>query len=380
MQNLSDDEVGHILKKVTNGEDRKSCAKVCTQWRRVESSTREMLRVLIPQLLHSFLPRYKNLLTLEARNGICDLDLELISDTCRALQVLNLNLWQTVSYGDVFQDSHVDTVTDQGICSIAAKCMDLREVYLRRRNGLGNAGLTALMKSCPNIVHLDLGFCHRITDQALEAIGAAGYLEVLILHGCTLITDRGLASLAAGSTARSLKRLELCQCDRITDLGVSLLQQLSYLKVLNLAECGPRITDAGCVALKGISTLESINLSWLSNISDVSLLAIVRHCQNLKEINITGCESVTGDGVRSFSQHTSLQAIILNACYNIHIEDIEQTVLECPTLGHLGLDRELRHWIPARMLERIEGRCQIEWVFETYWIEDRVSCMLSLGI
>jgi len=362
MENLGDDEVGQILKKLTNREDRKSCAKVCTQWRRVESSTREMLRVLNPQLLHSFLPRYRNLLILEAGKGICDLDLELISDTCLALQVLNLNLWQTVSYVDIFQDSHVDTVTDQGICTIAAKCRDLREVYLRRRKGLGNVGLTALMKSCPNIVHLDLGFCNKITDQALEAIGAAGYLEILILHGCTLITDRGLASLAAGSTARSLKRLDLCECDRITDLGVSLLQQLSYLKVLNLSECGPRITDAGCVALKGISILESINLSWLINISDVSLLAIARHCQNLKEINITGCESVTGDGVRAFSQNTSLQAMILNACNNIHCEDIEQTVLECPSLVHLGLDRELRHWIPGRILERIEGCCQIEWL------------------
>lgn len=362
MENLGDDEVGQILKKVTNREDRKSCAKVCTQWRRVESSTREMLRVLNPQLLHSFLPRYRNLLILEAGKGICDLDLELISDTCLALQVLNLNLWQTVSYVDIFQDSHVDTVTDQGICTIAAKCRDLREVYLRRRKSLGNVGLTALMKSCPNIVHLDLGFCNKITDQALEAIGAAGYLEILILHGCTLITDRGLASLAAGSTARSLKRLDLCECDRITDLGVSLLQQLSSLQVLNLSECGPRITDAGCVALKGISILESINLSWLINISDVSLLAIARHCQNLKEINITGCESVTGDGLRAFSQNTSLQAMILNACNNIHCEDIEQTVLECPSLVHLGLDRELRHWIPARILERIEGCCQIEWL------------------
>lgn len=361
MENLGDDEVGQILKKVTNREDRKSCARVCTQWRRVESSTRETLRVLNPQLLHSFLPRYRNLLTLQA-GGISDLDLELISDTCPFLQVLNLNLWPPVSYFDVFQDPHIDTVTDQGICTIAAKCRDLREVYLRRRKGLGNVGLTALMQSCPNIVHLDLGFCNKITDQALEAIGAAGHLEILILRGCTLITDRGLASLAAGSTARSLKRLDLCECDRITDLGVSLLQQLSYLQVLNLAECGPRITDAGCVDLKWIASLESINLSWLINISDVSMLAIARHCQSLKEINITGCESVTGDGVRAFSQHTSLQAMILNACYNIHCDAIEQIVLECPSLGYLGLDRELRHWIPIRILERIEGCCQIEWL------------------
>ncbi|GLJ30301.1 hypothetical protein SUGI_0599470 [Cryptomeria japonica] len=241
-------------------------------------------------------------------------------------------------------------------------CRDLRIVCLKRRKGLGNVGVTSLMKSCPKIKHLDLGFCNRITDQALEAIGASNCLEVLLLNGCKLVTDRGLASLALGSTATTLKRLDLSYCDRITDRGVSLLKHLSCLQELNLEGCGQEVTDSGGMELGAIQTLEKINFSLLINISDVSLLVIARHCSNLKEIKVSGCESVTGDGVCAFSQHISLEAMVLACCSNVHSEDIEQIVLGCPNLGYLGLDRDLKHWIPASVIERIDGRCQIEWL------------------
>lgn len=218
MDRISDDEVGLILKRVTDKEDRKACSQVCNQWRRVEGSTRTVLKVLDPQLLHSFLPRYPNLLALEAGRGIADSHLELIAETCPSLQVINLNLRKTESVLEVFEESDIDTVTDEGICAIASGCRDLRRVYLRRRKGVGNVGATALIKFS-NLTHLDLSWCHGITDQALEAIGAAGSLQVLILHGCTLVTDWGLASLATGSSARTLKRLDLWECDQISDLG-----------------------------------------------------------------------------------------------------------------------------------------------------------------
>uniref|UniRef100_A0A0C9RH28 TSA: Wollemia nobilis Ref_Wollemi_Transcript_23008_1545 transcribed RNA sequence n=1 Tax=Wollemia nobilis TaxID=56998 RepID=A0A0C9RH28_9CONI len=362
MEKISDDEVSLILKRVTDRADRKACSQVCTQWRRVEGSTRTALRVLDPQLLHSFLPRYPNLLILEAGRGITDTDLELVADTCPSLQVLNLHLRQTVNFMDVFDESDVDPVTDEGICAIAAGCRDLRKVLLRRRKGVGNVGATALIKSSANLAYLDLSWCKRITDQALEAMGAASSLQVLILHGCTLVTDMGLASLATGSSARTLKKLDLRECDQITDSGVCLLQQLSCLQVLNLAECGPRVTDTGGVALGAVYSLEIINFSWLINISDISLLAIAENCHNLKEINVTGCELITGFGVRSFSQHKSLQVLILASCYNVYSDDIEQTVLECPTILYLGLDKGLRRWIPDGLLERIQGRCHIEWL------------------
>ena len=80
----------------------------------------------------------------------------------------------------------------------------------------------------------------------------------------------------------------------------------TILQILNLVECGPRVTDNVGVALSAVSSLESINFSWLTTISDISLLAIAENCHNLKEINVTGYELMTRYGIRAFSQHKSL--------------------------------------------------------------------------
>eukprot|EP00252_Welwitschia_mirabilis_P002916 TRINITY_DN12923_c0_g1_i1.p1 TRINITY_DN12923_c0_g1~~TRINITY_DN12923_c0_g1_i1.p1 ORF type:complete len:364 (+),score=53.59 TRINITY_DN12923_c0_g1_i1:531-1622(+) len=363
MDKISDDEIGLILKKVKDKRDRRACSQVCTQWRRVEGSIRTVLKVINPYLLRSFLPRYPNLVALEAGKGIADSDLELISETCFNLQIINLNVTKTLRVLEGFDDMEADLVTDEGICAVAAGCRELRRVFLRRRKGIGDVGATALIK-LSNLTHLDLSWCHGITDRSLEAVGSSGSLQVLILHGCTGITDWGLAALATGISARTLKRLDLRECGQITDVGVSLLQQMSCLQVLNLAECGPKVTDTGGVALGAVSALESINFSWLINISDVSLVAIAENCHNLKEIDVTGCDHVTGFGVRAFSQHKCLQVMILASCYNVFGDDIEQMIIECPTLLYVGVDKGLRRTIPDGLLERIQGqgRCRIEWL------------------
>ncbi|XP_043703540.1 F-box protein At3g58530-like [Telopea speciosissima] len=361
MEAFGDDELGLVLKRVIDRNDRKSCAQVCNQWLRVEGVTRLALRILEPELLRKFLPRFPNLITLEAAGGITNLDLEFIAETCPDLQVLNLNLRQTQRVLDEFEELGANDVGDDGVCAIAIGCPALTQVCLRRRSRMGNVGVVDLIKSSQNLTTLDLAKCNKITDQALEAIGAASSLRVLNLRGCSLVTDWGLASLATGSTSRTLKKLVLTECDQITDHGVSLLQQIYFLQELNLAECGPRVTDTGGVAIAAIRTLERLDFSWLINISDISLLAIAQNCRNLVAIDVTGCELLTGAGIRSFSNHKSLEVLVLASCYNVCGEDVEQTVLECRSLRHVGLDRGLRMWMPMSMQENLSRICRLEW-------------------
>nr|DAD26831.1 TPA_asm: hypothetical protein HUJ06_028299 [Nelumbo nucifera] len=281
MEKLGDDEIGLVLSRVFDLNDRKSCALVCKQWLRVEGLTRSSLRVLEPKLLHKFLPRFPNLATFGAGRGITDTDLEFVAQTCPNLRVLNLNLRQTK--------------------------------------------------------------------------------RVLNLQGCSLVTDWGLASLATGSSSRTLKKLVLAECDQITDVGVSLLQQMYQLEELNLAECGPKVTDVGGVAIAAIHTLERLDFSWLINISDVTLVAVAQNCCNLVEMDVTGCELITGAGIRAFSNHETLEVLVLASCYNVFGDDVEQTVVECQSLKYVGLDKGLRMWMPTVMQDNIRRFCILAW-------------------
>ena len=357
MEKLGDDELGLIINWVHDPNDRKLISQVCKQWFRVEGRTRLSIRVLEPEFLHNFLPRFPNLVSIEASGEISNAHLECVAQTCPNIEVLNLN---TRKMQDDSDDSNDLSGLNGGVQAIANGCRKLRKVYLRRR-GIGNFGVVSLLKFGKNLTELDLGRCSGITDQALESIGSANSLRVLNLRGCWMITDSGMAMLANGSPARTLKKLIIAECERITDNGISLLRQISCLEELNLAECGPAVTDTGGVTLAGIPNLKRLNLSWLVNISDVTLTAIAEHCRKLMTLDLTGCEFITGEGIRGFVDHESLEELVLVSCVNVLQSDVEMLVLGSQSLKYVKLDKRLRMWMPTATQENASRFCTLDW-------------------
>ena len=362
MSTLGDDELGLILNWVHAPYDRNSFSLVCKQWQRVEGLTRLSIRVLEPDSLRGFLPRCPNLVTFGCSRPITDDNLKFLAKTCPKIEVLNLNLKRPREIYEEFAPGFND-VGDDGLCALANGCCKLSKVLLRRRKNIGNVGVVSLINLAQNLTNLDLAWCSLIMDQALEAIGAANSITVLNLEGCSLITDVGLASLATGALSRSLKKLVIAECDQITDYGVSLLRLMCYLEELNMAECGPKVTDIGCVEIAAIQTLKRLNLSWLINVSDPTLVALAENCRNLVMVDLTGCELITGAGIRAFADHgcVELEALVLLSCYNISAFDLEHLALGCPSLSYVVLDKGQKMWIPMMMQETIGRFYDLIW-------------------
>ncbi|KAK4419950.1 hypothetical protein Salat_2407900 [Sesamum alatum] len=119
---------------------------------------------------------------------------------------------------------------------------------------------------------------------------------------------------------------------------------MGCLEELDLAECGPKVTDIGGeMAVAAIRTLKRLNLSWLFNVSDVTVVALAQNCRHLEDLDLTGCKSVTGAGVRALSSHDSLKELLLVQCgYGISGDDLEELVLGCTSLECIALDQRLR--------------------------------------
>uniref|UniRef100_A0A1D1XF78 F-box/LRR-repeat protein 4 n=1 Tax=Anthurium amnicola TaxID=1678845 RepID=A0A1D1XF78_9ARAE len=363
MEKLGDDELGHILKRVLDGQGRLYCSEVCKQWKRVEGLTRTSLRVLETETLHSFLPRFPNLATVELGKKISDLELGFVAETCPYLRTINLNARRTRGMLD-FEESEgwrMDDVGDDGLCTLATRCTLLRKVSLRRRKGIGVTGVTALIEFAQNLRFLDLSWCSRITDQALKVIASANSLQELNIRGCTSITNQGLVFLATGSSSRTLKKLDLSLCDQVSDHGVTQLQHMG-LEELNLSECGPGITDTAGVCIAGIPGLRKLDLSWLINLSDTTLAAVSQTCWSLVELNVTGCELITGAGIRSFSGHKTLGSIVMASCCSVSPDDVVQTVLQCESMRYVGLDKGMRAWMSAPVQEKLKSLCRVNWL------------------
>ncbi|KAG8495400.1 hypothetical protein CXB51_013044 [Gossypium anomalum] len=361
MSALGDDELSLVLKWVYDQNDRKSFSQVCKQWLRVEGLTRLSIRVLEPDLIPVFLPRFPNLLFFETQVFISNPHLEFVAKTCPKLQILNLNLKKTLEeFEELDGNSGFEDVGNDGISALANGCPNLSKVLLRKRKNVANFAVISLAKLCRNLTTLDLGRCNLVDDRAVEAIGCSNSIRVLNFEACSLITDHGLAVLATGYISKTLKKLVLAECDRITDSGVSMLKHICCLEELNLAECGPKITDSGGLAVSSLSSLKKLNLGWLINLSDVTVIAIANNCVKLVSIDLTGCELVTGVGVRAFGNHGSLEYLVLASCYNICMNDLS-IVVRCQSLRDIVLDKGLRMWIPMPMQVHIGKFCQLHW-------------------
>ncbi|PHT40667.1 Homeobox-leucine zipper protein HOX9 [Capsicum baccatum] len=139
----------------------------------------------------------------------------------------------------------------------------------------------------------------------------------------------------------TLKKLVLSECDRIIDRGVLSLMQFCCLEELDLAECGPAVTEVAGEAIASNKSLKKLNLSWLVNVSDATIVAIAESCKNLDALNLAGCEFVIGEGVRTLTKHRSLKELILTSCEKLSGYDLEELVLGCQTLEYIVVDRRV---------------------------------------
>ncbi|KAL6215370.1 hypothetical protein ACLB2K_014801 [Fragaria x ananassa] len=84
---LNDDVLGHILKRVSQPDDRKRVSEVCKLWFTLEGLTRRSLRLFKLSLLRQVLPRFPNLVTFRTSESISEeADLEFIAQTCPKME------------------------------------------------------------------------------------------------------------------------------------------------------------------------------------------------------------------------------------------------------------------------------------------------------
>ena len=168
--------------------------------------------------------------------------MEVVAQRCApSLRVLDVGRLDGTSHGS--EDSHghghshghshshgsqrrapTPNVTDAGVVAVAAACAQLTKVGLRGC-AITDASLAALAAGADGTCRLrvlDVQTC-SISDAGLRHIARMPQLRTLELYGCDGITDAGLQALAAGPVARSLRRLDLTKCVKVSGAGVAAL-------------------------------------------------------------------------------------------------------------------------------------------------------------
>lgn len=213
------------------------------------------------------------------------------------------------------QVNHLDLclcprITDSSLTVIATFCKEmLRSINLSRSKFFTHVGLSNLVLNCGNLVEIDLSNATELKDVGAAALAEAKNLEKLWLVRCKSITDIGLGCIAVG--CRNLRLLSLRWCLGVGDLGVGLIAvkckeirclDLSYLPITN--ECLSSISQ--------LQYLEDLVLEGCYGIDDDSLASLKQGCKALKALDMSSCQNVSHVGLSSLTSSAEcLQQLIL---------------------------------------------------------------------
>ena len=252
-------------------------------------------------------------------------------------------------------------------------CTNLRSIVLKHLWQLRDAGIQAIVQSCPLLVDVRCESCVGLTDASLQALAGLVHIRRVDLGGSPRLTDAGVLGLVTSPRGSQLESLVLFDSYHFSDAVLRALGR--HCPRLEQASFGDRegfhatdtpyvFTDDGVRALaKGCGALRHIELRQHSKVGDAGVAAIAKHCPRLEQVDLTdsritdaglalllegralkklslwGCESVTDRGLQTIVRHgRSLTHLDISFCSGITLKGIEE--LEAGCKGLTFLDKE----------------------------------------
>lgn len=174
-----------------------------------------------------------------------------------------------------------------------------------------------------------------ITDESMKCLSILESLKKLDLSECQEITDEGIKNLVLPGKLKLLKWLDCYKCGGISDDGLKYISEnLPSLNFLNV-DSSVDITDKGLKYLSKLKFLTNVNFSDCINITNKGL-KYFRLYKTLTKIDISGCCEITKHGLKYLSE---LQLVYLNIkyCTNITNTSIEHFLQKTKSLKILDI-------------------------------------------
>ncbi|KZV81880.1 RNI-like protein [Exidia glandulosa HHB12029] len=137
-----------------------------------------------------------------------------------------------------------------------------------------------------------------LTDNDIDRVGLCVNLERLTLAGCGNLSSDALIRLFT-----RLPKLASISAQEVLEINDAVLLAIARscrgLQGLDITGCHS-VTDEGVTALaKACPSFLRIKLAAVRSLTDSSLSALALHCRKLCEVDVMVCHNVTDDGVRS---------------------------------------------------------------------------------
>ncbi|CAH8354599.1 unnamed protein product [Eruca vesicaria subsp. sativa] len=212
----------------------------------------------------------------------------------------------------------------------------LRSVDLSRSGSFTAAGLLRLAVKCVSLVEIDLSNATEMRDGAAAVVAEARSLERLKLGRCKKLTDMGIGCIAVG--CRKLKRVSLKWCVGVGDLGVGLLAvKCNHIRTLDLSYLP--ITGKCLHDVLKLQHLEELLLQGCFGVDDDTLKSLTHSSTSLKKLDASSCQNLTQRGLTSLlSGARCLERLDLSHSSSVISLDFASSLNKVSALQSIRLD------------------------------------------
>ncbi|GFR74462.1 F-box/LRR-repeat protein 13-like [Elysia marginata] len=197
---------------------------------------------------------------------------------------------------------------------MASGCPNLQTVIANEFPTLLDDCIMVVAEKCPKVHTVSLLGCPLLTDECFKRLAQNKNLQVLKIDGNHRVSDNSLKQL--GRMCPDLRHVYVADCQRLTDATLKALSSCKNLTVLNLADC-VRISDAGVRHLMdgpAAAKLRELNLTNCVRVGDMAMVNVHKRCHNLTYLNVNFCEHISEAGIELLGQIHSLVALDVSGC------------------------------------------------------------------
>ncbi|XP_072182171.1 uncharacterized protein [Diadema setosum] len=149
----------------------------------------------------------------------------------------------------------------------------------------------------PSLRHWYLKGCKELRDSAVRKIARhCKKLETLAVASCPHVTDASLIEIATYMSG--IRNLDVSGCRRVGNEGVrSLATCCPFLERLGLSSTSITHKSVSSLASYSCKTLEELKINCCREITEASIIRLLKHCKGLKTLHLYGVKGLRNLGV-----------------------------------------------------------------------------------
>ncbi|KAG5598426.1 hypothetical protein H5410_029796 [Solanum commersonii] len=311
---LPDDCLLFIFQHLDCGSDRESFGLTCRRYLQIQNLNRRSLqfqcsftmlnfsslsqtntrikpRIIVPVRMHrasrfglSLLPRHGSKLQslhLDCCFGITDSGLSCVASGCSLLVILSL---------------YRCNVTDYGLEALSNSCLALEDLNLSYCSRISDYGVRAISQNCRRLRAIRMSYCRNLTGAGFQ--GCSQTLTHLEANYCRL-EPNGIRSILSGGGIEYLSVSNLTWCTRVNGLVAISVGFAAKLRVLNFRSSRTIGNDCIMTIAEGCPSLQEWNLAICHEVKIAGWESIASHCHNLKTLHVNRCRNLCDRGLQA---------------------------------------------------------------------------------